>query len=259
METLDHVVIAVPSLELSSEWFRGAGFTVTPGGRHDELPTENALIAFGDGSYLELLAARDASAREEWRGLASGPAWDRHLKSVSAVARRFLPSLAGADGVVDACLHGASLRARAADLRRAGERYAGPVRMGRERRDGERIEWELLLPESRRIPFWISDRTPRERRVPGSPEATSHANGARGIAGIAVRATGAPLAALALGDLFRGVPVALPDGSTRIDAGTFALEVLEVDEGAVDSVCAARITGCGELPESLRSLGLRPV
>ena len=255
METLDHIVIAVPALGTASEWFRDAGFTVAPGGRHDELPTENALISFSDGGYLELLAPRDASAREEWRELASGPAWERHLKGVSAVARRFLPSLAAADGVVDACLRGASLRSRAADLRRAGERSAGPVRMSRERRDGERLEWELLLPESRRIPFWIADRTPRERRVPGGAESTSHANGASGIAGITVRATGAPLAALALGDLFRGVPVALPDGSARIDAGTFMLDVVE---GPVEGVCAARLAGCSELPEILRSLGLRP-
>ena len=255
METLDHIVIAVPSLAIAGDGFREAGFTVTPGGRHDELPIENALVAFRDGSYLELLAPRDASAREEWRELARGPAWERHLKGVSAVARRFLPSLAGADGVVDACLHGASLRSRAADLRRAGERSAGPVRMSRERRDGERLEWELLLPESRRIPFWIADLTPRERRVPGGPEPTSHANGASGIAGIAVRAIGAPLAALALGDLFRGVPVALPDGSARIDAGTFMLEVVE---GPVEGVCRASLTGCDELPEGLLSLGLRP-
>jgi len=255
METLDHIVIAVPELGVAREWFRDAGFTVTPGGRHDELPTENALIAFADGSYLELLASRDASAREEWRELASGPAWERHLKGVSAVARRFLPSLAAADGVVDACLRGASLRSRAADLRRAGERSAGPLRMSRERRDGERLEWELLLPESRRIPFWIADRTPRERRVPGGSGPTSHANGASGLTGITVRATGAPLAALALGDLFRGVPVVLPGGCARIDAGSFVLDVVE---GPGEGVCAARLAGCRELPERLRSLGLRP-
>jgi hypothetical protein len=255
MESLDHIVIAVPALGAASEWFRDAGFTVTPGGRHDELPTESALIAFADGSYLELLAARDASAREEWREMANGPAWERHLKGVSAVARRFLPSLAGADGVVDACLRGASLGSRAADLRRAGERSAGPVRMSRERRDGERLEWELLLPESRRIPFWIADRTPRARRVPGEPESTKHANGGSGIAGFSVRAAGAPLAAIGLGDLFRGVPVALPDGSARIDAETFELDVVE---GPVEGVCAARLAGCGELPESMRSLGLQP-
>jgi hypothetical protein len=91
--------------------------------------------------------------------------------------------------------------------------------------------------------------------VPGEPEFTKHANGASGIEGFSVRAAGAPLAAIGLGDLFRGVPVALPDGSARIDAGTFELDVVE---GSVEGVCAARLAGCSELPEILLSLGLRP-
>jgi len=253
MESLDHVVLAVPTLEIASGWFRDAGFTVTAGSRHDALPTENALVAFADGSYIELLATCDPAVREEWRGLAKQPAWERHLRGVSAVARRFMPSLAQTDGVVDACLGGASLRARAADLRRAGERSAGPVRMSRARRDGEQLEWELLLPESRRIPFWIADRTPRARRVPSEPAAARHSNGASGLAGFSLRAPGAPLAALALGDLFRVVPVARPDGSARIDAGVFTIDVIE---GPVEGVCAATLLGCHDLPERLRVLGL---
>ena len=71
---------------------------------------------------------------------------------------------------------------------------------------------------------------------------------------ITVRATGAPLAALALGDLFRVVPMALPEGSARIDAETFELDVVE---GPGEGVCAARLAGCRELPERLRNLGLR--
>ncbi len=251
---MDHVVIAVSGLEEARACFRDAGFTVTTGGRHDELPTENALVAFADGSYLELFATRERRVREEWRGLASSPTWERHLRGVSAVARRFLPSLAGRDGVVDVCLRGTTLRSRAADLRRLGERAAGPVRMSRERRDGGQLEWELLLPESRRLPFWIADRTPREWRVPGDPEATAHANGATGIGGFTVRALGAPLAALAMGDLFGAVPAARPDGSAWIAARAFGIEVVE---DPAEGACAVMLFGCGELPEPLRSLGLR--
>ena len=254
METIDHIVIAVPGLEPAASWLRDAGFTVTPGGRHDALPTENALVAFADGSYLELLATREPAVREEWRDLARGPAWERHLRGVSAVARRFLPSLVLADGVVDACLGGVSLRSRAADLRRAGERAAGPTLMRRERSDGEPLEWELLLPESRRLPFWIADRTPRERRVPGSAEATTHANGASGLAGFAVRAAGVPLAALAIGELFGTVPEPRPDRRAWIASRGFGIEVTE---GEPEGVCAAMLRGCAELPERLRTLGLR--
>ena len=254
MEAIDHVVIAVSALPEAMEWFRDAGFAVTPGGRHDALPTENALVAFPDGSYLELLATRDPAQREEWRGLAHRPEWERHLRGVSAVARRFLPSLAGPDGVVDVCLHGRPLGRRASDLRRIGERAAGPVRMSREKPDGERLEWELLLPESRRLPFWIADRTPRSRRVPSSSEATAHANGTTGIAGFGVRANGAPLAALSLGDLFGCVPEAQSDGSAWLAAGAFRIEV---EEGETEGCAAAVLRDCRELPERLRALGLR--
>src|SRR5215472_18245097 len=98
---LDHVVVVVSSLAEATRSFAAAGFTVTPGGRHDAIPTENALVAFADGSYLELLAARDTSTRDELRALRVGKGWKRHLKGVSAIARRFLPSLCLADGVAD--------------------------------------------------------------------------------------------------------------------------------------------------------------
>src|SRR5215471_9075151 len=109
---LDHVVVVVSSLAEAARSFAAAGFTVTPGGRHDAIPTENALIAFADGSYLELLAAREASTRDELRTLHAGRGWERHLKGVSAIARRFLPGLAGADGVADWVLTGGPMRPR---------------------------------------------------------------------------------------------------------------------------------------------------
>src|SRR5512134_3629772 len=174
---LDHVVVAVASLETASETLRNAGFSVLPGGRHDALPTENALVCFADGSYLELIAAREPEDRVEWRALArDAAAWERHLHGVSAIARRFLPMLAGPDGVADWCVSGSRIEDVAARLRSLALPAAGPLPMRRERRDGERLEWELLLPESRLLPFWIRDRTARERRVPGTPGAVRHPN-----------------------------------------------------------------------------------
>src|SRR5262245_16011309 len=144
---LDHVVVLVSSLAEATRTFTRAGFTVTPGGRHDAIPTENALVAFADGSYLELLATRDPETRDELRALRAGPGWERHLKGVSAIARRFLPALAGADGVADWVLRGDALARRGAALRALGVKASGPVAMARERPDGVRLEWELLLPE----------------------------------------------------------------------------------------------------------------
>jgi hypothetical protein len=73
----DHAVIAVPDLDDASRRFTDAGFTVVRGGRHDVIPTVNALIVFEDGGYLELLAPRDAEARESLRVRAARKAWAR--------------------------------------------------------------------------------------------------------------------------------------------------------------------------------------
>ena len=58
---LDHVLVAVRSLERSAQTFSGAlGFTLTPEGVHPGRGTHNRLIVFGP-EYLELIAVRDAA------------------------------------------------------------------------------------------------------------------------------------------------------------------------------------------------------
>ena len=249
---LDHVVVVVSSLTEAATRFGTAGFTVMPGGRHDAIPTENALVAFADGSYLELLATRDPTTRDELRALrASGPGWERHLKGVSAVARRFLPALAGTDGVADWALRGAALGGRAAALRALGVRASGPVTMARERPDRARLAWDLLLPESSLHPFWIADRTPRDLRVPGGA-ATEHANGATGIAAVRVRTPSVPDGALALGEVLGTVP--------RVRGGVSTLELerlrVELVDGEPEGACAVLLTGCAPLSDAVTALGV---
>jgi hypothetical protein len=54
---LDHIIILVSYQELQSlpAWIP-KNFTVTPGGRHADGKTENKLICFEDGSYIEFIA-----------------------------------------------------------------------------------------------------------------------------------------------------------------------------------------------------------
>jgi len=250
----DHAVVVVSSLVEATREFAQAGFTVLPGGRHDALPTENALVCFADGSYLELLATRDPATRDELRALRASDGWERHLRGVSAVARRFLPRLAGADGVADWVLHADSLTASAARLRSQAIAGSGPVRMSRERPDGERIEWELLLPESPLHPFWISDRTPRGRRVPGDTAATTHANGARGVCAVSVRAPSVPIAALELGDVLDARPALRTDRVSLLEFGHWSVEIIP---GEPVGACAVTLAGCGPLPNALLDWGLR--
>jgi hypothetical protein len=251
----DHAVVVVPSLAEAVREFGAAGFTVLPGGRHDVLPTENALICFADGAYLELLAARDPATRAELRALRASDGWERHLRGVGAVARRFLPALAGPDGVADWVLHADSLAGRAARLRASGIAATGPVAMSRVRPDREKLEWELLLPESALLPFWIADRTPRARRVPGDTASTTHANGARGVGAVRVRAPVVPTAALELGDALEALPRVQADGRTALAFGGWRVE-LETGEPA--GAGAVLLTGCGPMPGVLEAWGVRP-
>lgn len=68
-------------------------------------------------------------------------------------------------------------------------RYADPIAGGRKRPDGVELQWKVTFPtgvERGVVPFWCHDVTEREKRVPISPEATRHASGALGVAGVRV-------------------------------------------------------------------------
>jgi hypothetical protein len=251
----DHAVLFVESLPDAVRGFADAGFTVTPGGRHDVLRTENALVAFADGSYLELLAFQDADARGELRALRATDRWKAHLHGASAIGRRFLPRLAGEPGVGDTCLAGERLERFAAECRKRDLAVTGPVPMQRERAGAAALAWELLLPADDVMPFLLEDSTPRELRVPGSAPAIAHANGASGIAEVFVRAGSPAEAALRLADAFEARLAARRDGRTL---ARFAGTRWWLEAGEPEGAYAVGIAGVAALPDELLALGVRP-
>jgi catechol 2,3-dioxygenase-like lactoylglutathione lyase family enzyme len=158
---IDHVVILVPELEAAVESYTRLGFTVVPGGRHN-VATHNALIAFQDGTYLELIAFWEDAPKHRWQ--------------------RFL-ALGG--GLVDYCMRTDDLGGDVARLRAAGIAMSEDQPMSRLRPDGYRLEWKLALATETQgvTPFLIEDVTPRAERV---PRQTEHANRATGIATLTV-------------------------------------------------------------------------
>ena len=154
---IDHLVIVVPELEAAIRDYGAAGFTVVRGGRHN-IGTHNALIAFADDSYLELIAFLNPVIGHPW-----------------------YTALEKGGGIVDFCLQSDNLAADAEAMREAGVSMGMPVRMTRDRPDGYRLSWFLTIPGSPFngvIPFLIRDETPRAERV---PRERSHRNGATGI------------------------------------------------------------------------------
>jgi len=154
---IDHVAIVVDELESAVASYSRAGFTVVRGGKHP-IGTHNALIAFADGGYLELIAFLKPNTGHLWQS-----------------------ALEKGRGIVDFCLATDDLAADVDSMRRAGAKIGAPYPLTRDRPDGYHLSWVLATPESPfngQVPFLIKDDTPRDERV---PRERSHCNGASGI------------------------------------------------------------------------------
>ena len=159
---IDHCVILVPDLATGIRDYEGLGFTVIPGGAHPG-GTHNALIAFADGAYIELIAFQDPNA--------TGHRWHRYLAS--------------GGGLIDFALGSTDLAADVARLTGAGLPYE-PMDGARARPDGVQLQWRSAsVSPAGQLPFIIEDVTPRGLRVP-SGEATRHANNVTGVLSLTI-------------------------------------------------------------------------
>ena len=164
---IDHVVIAANDLDQTVTDFTAAGFTVVPGGTHANGETHNALVAFADGSYFELIA------------------W---LDPASSTRTAWLERLESGEGFVDFALRSADLHEEVQRLRTEGLDAPDPAPGGRTRPDGQRVEWLNLRFDDVThpwLPFYCHSTNERSLRVPSGADA-SHANGASGIASITI-------------------------------------------------------------------------
>src|ERR1022692_2753388 len=121
------------------------------GGPHSNGATEMALVSFPDGSYLELMAPQ---AKADAQALERQP-WTKFMK---------------ADGGPCAwAVRETDVAAEVQRLRAAGIAVSAPVRNGRQRPDGVRLDWETAQvgtePNGTFFPFLIHDFTPREQRA----------------------------------------------------------------------------------------------
>jgi len=160
---IDHLVIVVPELEAAIRDYTAAGFTVVRGGRQNIGRTHNALIAFADDSYLELIAFLNPAAGHPW-----------------------YTALEEGGGIVDFCMQTDNFAADAETMRRAGVAMGMPMPMTRERPDGYRLSWVLEIPGpplNGQVPFLIKDDTPRAERL---PRERSHRNGVTEIKSLTI-------------------------------------------------------------------------
>lgn len=122
---IDHVVVVVKHLDAAVDGTQRAGFAVVPGGKHAGGQSRNALIAFRDGTYVELFAFIDP-ARESTQAL-----WTRLWQ--------------GGD-LADVALLSVSLDDDLAAIATRGVHYPDSTDLGRLRPDGERLAWRMSVP-----------------------------------------------------------------------------------------------------------------
>jgi len=159
---IDHLTIMFKELDFAMAAYRDLGFTVVPGGEHP-VGTHNALVAFADGSYLELIAFKRPNDQHRW--------WE---------------AAQAGGGFIDFCAATDDLTADVQAFRDAGVKMSDPVASGRTRPDGYKLSWVITSapkPFASQVPFLIQDHTPREERV---GKQTSHPNGVTSVASITV-------------------------------------------------------------------------
>ena len=153
---VDHIVLAVSDLDAATAGLRKVGFHVVPGGVHP-VGTENALVPFPDGTYIEVIGFPKRIASHRWWSL-----------------------LQRGGGLVDLCARTSDITADIEAFRNAGVSYTDPRPLGRTRPDGFQLRFNVAHPieDVGVVTFLVEDLTPRSERV---PTGIFHENGALGL------------------------------------------------------------------------------
>ncbi|MGA2134117.1 MAG: VOC family protein [Bryobacteraceae bacterium] len=148
---VDHVTVAGSDLKKLQASLAGAGIETVYGGPHSNGATEMALVSFPDGSYLELIAPQP------------------HADAHALTAHTWVKFMKEDAGPCAWAVRAADVAAEAKRLLAAGIAVTPPLRNGRLRPDGVRLDWETAQvgtePNGTFFPFLIHDFTPREQRA----------------------------------------------------------------------------------------------
>ncbi|HLK66854.1 MAG TPA: VOC family protein [Bryobacteraceae bacterium] len=147
---IDHVTVAGTDVKTMQANLTAVGIPSVYGGPHTNKTTEMALVSLPDGSYLELMGVQaGAESRVEQHE------WGKFLKANA--------------GPCAWAVREKDLVAEVQRLRAVGIAVAAPVKSGRERPDGVRLDWETSdIGGGTRgtfFPFLIHDFTPRDQRA----------------------------------------------------------------------------------------------
>ena len=148
---IDHVTFAAARLDTLVTDFSDAGLAADYGGPHSNGISHMSLLAFDDGTYIELISTLEPGVH--------APRWNAFI--------------AANGGACAWAVESTDIQAEAARLKGRNTSVVGPTYVTRERPDGTLVEWDLAFvgddgPGAMQ-PFLIQDRTPRNFRVQPSP------------------------------------------------------------------------------------------
>lgn len=201
--SLDHVVIYVNDLNAAMDDYREAGFTVNYGGQHADGITENGLIVFADGTYLELIALVEGKhyAEANFKAL---------IKEHGV-------------GYTGYALQSDNIEADLGAIRERGVAVSEIRDGGRARPDGVQLQWKSARIDDGMSPFVIQDISERHLRVPQDEAAINHTNGATGIHELLIQVQSFSEATDFYGKIM-GAPLVMK-GVARFQAGASSIVV----------------------------------
>jgi hypothetical protein len=190
MLLLDHIVFLVDDLEKATKDFQKAGYIVSKGGKHDNKLTENALIHFENGTFLELLALQKTWKLQllKWFLRISLRKFNFDTyRSIPDVKMRFAArALLNQSGVIDFCLLAKNGLADYEEIKNRNLPLTPAVEMKRLRPDGITLKWHIFAPHEGFLPFAMTPYQP-----PFKPDSANlaHPNGAKGFEKVTVHTT----------------------------------------------------------------------
>jgi hypothetical protein len=148
---IDHVTVAGRDLKKMQAGLEAIGIPTVYGGPHANGVTEMALTSFPDGSYLEAIAVQ---AKADPKALDKHE-WAQFLKQDSIPCAWAVQS--------------SDIGSERRRMQASGVTVSEPVRAGRQRPDGVRLDWETAdigaAVRGSLFPFLIHDFTPRTNRA----------------------------------------------------------------------------------------------
>lgn len=163
---VDHIIVAVLDREVAARDYAALGFRSIVGGTHMDGHTHNCLVPLADGAYIELVSPIDVNEIRV-----------RHEDH----NQNWLYCFNAGEGFAGYALGVPDIEPTVQRLKHCGYPFNGPQQGGRVLPDGTQTLGIGVTIAGQGYPAILSDLTPREWRIPTTPENSTHANGVTGV------------------------------------------------------------------------------